>query len=289
MAEIEKDEVTGTETTGHEWDGIKELNTPIPRWWSWTLYACIVWGIGYVIAYPAWPLLSSATSGLLNYSSRGEVMSEIAQARAGNAKYIEQISAKSLTEISKDADLMSFAIAGGRSSYQVNCVQCHGTGAAGAKGYPNLNDDDWLWGGDLDAVYTSIAHGIRFETDEDTRTSEMPKFLSDGMLDAKQIDDVAEHVLALSKQDHDQAAAKRGAAVYEGNCGACHGANGEGDREQGAAKLNDAIWLYDGGKADIVASISYSRSGVMPAWGHRLDDVTIKKLTLYIHSLGGGE
>lgn len=191
MAEMEKDEITGTETTGHEWDGIKELNTPLPRWWLWTLVVCIIWGIGYVIAYPAWPLLSGATSGILGYSSRAEVMSEIAEARAGNAKYIDQIAAKPLSEVSKDADLMSFAVAGGRSAYLVNCVQCHGTGAAGAPGYPNLNDDDWLWGGKIDTVYQTIAHGIRFDADEDTRTSQMPRFLTDEMLDAAQINDVA--------------------------------------------------------------------------------------------------
>jgi cytochrome c oxidase cbb3-type subunit 3 len=289
MAEIEKDDVTGTETTGHTWDGIKELNTPLPRWWLWTWYISIVWGIGYLIAYPAIPLFDSVTPGLLGYSSRAEVMAEIDEARAGNAKYLDRIAELPLEEIAKDADLMSFAMAGGRSAYAVNCVQCHGTGAAGAPGYPNLNDDDWLWGGSLEEVSTTIAHGIRFDSDDDTRTSEMPRFGADQLLEPAQIADVANYVSSLSKQEHDAAAAERGAEIYSENCLSCHGENGKGDREQGAAKLNDAIWLYGGRTDQIIASVSNPQNGVMPAWGHRLDEVTIKLLTLYIHSLGGGE
>jgi cytochrome c oxidase cbb3-type subunit 3 len=289
MAEIERDEITGTETTGHTWDGIKELNTPLPRWWFWTFMVTIAWGVGYMIAYPAIPLVEKATDGILGYSSRGEVMAEIAEVKAGNAKFLDQIAELPLQEIADNSDLMAFAVAGGRSSYAVNCVQCHGTGASGAPGYPNLNDDDWLWGGSLEDVRFTIAHGIRFETDDDTRTSEMPRFLADEILDADQIGDVADYVLSLTNPDHSPEAAKRGAAIYEEQCVACHAENGNGDREQGAAKLNDAIWLYGGTREDIINTISYSRKGVMPAWGHRLDDVTIKKLTLYIHSLGGGE
>lgn len=289
MSEKEVDNISGTETTGHVWDGIKELNTPLPRWWLWTFYATIIWAFGYMIAYPAIPLVKGATTGLLGYSSRAEVAQEITEAKAAQAGFLDKISTLSLEEIRKDADLFQFAVAGGRSAFSVNCVQCHGSGASGAKGYPNLNDDEWIWGGTLDAIYTTLVHGARFESDEDTRVSDMPAFGRDGILDSAQINDVAEQVLALSGQDHDAAAAERGAILFEENCAVCHGDQGEGNAELGAPALNNAIWLYGGDKASIVETITNARRGVMPAWGHRLDEPTLKQLTLYVHSLGGGQ
>jgi len=289
MSNIEKDDVTGMDTTGHEWDGIKELNTPLPRWWLWTFYICIVWAVGYMIAYPAIPLVSDATKGLLGWSSRNDVAVAMSEAHQAQSGMLDKIASLSVQDISADEDLRTFAVAGGKSAFAVNCSQCHGSGAAGGPGYPNLNDDDWIWGGDLDAIYTTISHGIRHEPDEDTRVSDMPAFGKDELLEKAQIEDVAEHVLSLSKLDHNAEAAARGVELFAENCASCHGDDGGGDRDLGAPALNDAIWLYAQNRADIVAQINGPKHGVMPAWADKLGDVTIKKLAVYVHALGGGE
>jgi cytochrome c oxidase cbb3-type subunit 3 len=277
------------ETTGHEWDGIKEYNNPLPRWWLWTFYVTIIWSIGYWIVMPAWPLLSSYTEGLFGYTNRKAVMAEISQAQAAQGKYLERIRTASLEEIRADRDLLEFALAGGRSAFAVNCSQCHGSGGAGFKGYPNLNDDHWLWGGTLKDIQATITHGIRSELDDKTRQSEMPRFLADGILKAAQVNDVAEYVLSLTNRATDKPAADRGRKIFAEQCVVCHGTGGEGKTELGAPRLNDPIWLYGGDKETIVATVSNSRRGVMPAWGGILAPETIKKLTVYVHSLGGGK
>lgn len=289
MSKIETDEVTGTATTGHEWDGIKELNTPLPRWWILTFYATIVWALGYTILYPAWPLLTKATPGILGYSSRAEVAAEIAAAQAAQAQWLEKIRTSSLEEIVKDRDLLPFARAGGAAAFKVNCVQCHGSGAAGSPGYPNLNDDDWLWGGTLDQIHASLQNGIRFSLNSETRDSRMPAFGADAVLTPEQKFDVANFVVSLSGGEADAAAASRGEPVFAGNCVACHGDRGQGDREFGGPNLSDQISLYGADLAAIMAQIQKPRHGVMPAWGGRLDQATIKQLAIYVHSLGGGE
>jgi cytochrome c oxidase cbb3-type subunit III len=289
MASREKDNISGTETTGHEWDGIKELDTPMPRWWLWTYYATIVFALGYVIAYPAWPLISGATPGLLGYSSRAELVKEVDTARMAQSAQLEQVKVLPLEDIRKDADLLQYAVAGGRAAFRVNCIQCHGSGAAGSKGYPNLNDDDWLWGGTLDQIHTTLQHGIRFTADPDTRQSPMPAFGADEILKPEQINDVSEYVLKLSGQAFEAEAATRGITVFAENCVACHGEAGEGNRDFGGPRLTDPIALYAADKAAIVAQVSRPRHGVMPAWNTRLDEVTIKQLAIYVHSLGGGE
>ena len=289
MSDKEIDEISGTETTGHEWDGIKELDTPLPRWWLWTFYATIVWSVAYVIAYPAIPLATEATRGLLGYSSRAAVDAELADIQAERAAVTEKIAATSLEEIRNDEALFQFATAGGESTFKVYCSQCHGSGAAGSPGYPNLNDDAWIWGGTLEDIETTLIHGIRYEGDDDTRISEMPAFGADDLLDREQITDAAEFVLSISGQEHDVAAAERGADVYAENCASCHGEAGEGLPELGAPRLNDPIWLYGGSRDEIIAQINRPRHGVMPAWGQRLDAGTIKQLAIYVHSLGGGQ
>lgn len=289
MSKKEIDAISGTETTGHEWDGIKELNTPLPRWWLWTFYLCIIWAIGYTIAYPAWPLISTNTKGLLGYSSRSDVAAEMAAAEIGRAGVLQKIASMDVDQIAADADLTRFAIAAGRSAFLVNCVQCHGSGATGAPGYPNLNDDDWLWGGTLQDIFLTINHGARFDADDDTRISEMPAFGRDELLDRAQIEQVANFVLSLTGKDHDAAMAAEGATVFADNCAACHAEAGTGDAEFGAPNLADAIWLYGDTKDQIIAQISAPKHGVMPAWGARLGETTIKELAVYIHSLGGGQ
>ena len=285
----EVDEFSGTETTGHTWDGIKELNTPLPRWWLWTFYATMIWGLAYMVAYPAWPLVSSATKGVLGYSTRGAVEQAIADARAAQSDNISRITELPLEDIKADEDLLRYAVAGGKSAFLVNCSQCHGSGAAGGANYPNLNDDDWIWGGTLEAIETTLKHGIRYSLDEETRVSEMSAFGADEILSREEIEKAAEHVLALAGLDHDAALAAEGATVFEDNCAACHGEAGEGNHELGAPALNDAIWLYSGEREAVISQITKPKQGVMPGWQSRLDPTTIKQLALYIHGLGGGE
>ncbi len=282
--EKERDEFSGTETTGHNWNGITELDTPMPRWWLWTLYLTIIWGFGYMILYPAWPMISGATPGVLGYSSRGEVAADIAKFNEMNAPLDTAIVAAELTEIASDADLRNYAINGGGAVFRTYCSQCHGAGAAGAPGYPNLLDDDWLWGGDVEAIHQTIAHGIRSDTDDDTRYSEMPAF--DDILSDEEVTNVAAYVGALSGgvgADHP------GAEVFADNCASCHGDDGLGMRDQGAPNLADAIWLWGGSPEVIEATVRYSRYGQMPPWTGRLTEAEIRQVAVYVHSLGGGE
>ena len=290
MAEKKRiDEPTGTETVGHEWDGIEELNTPLPRWWLWTLYATIAWGVAYTVAYPAWPLISEATAGVLNWSSRDELKKEMAEVDARKAPVLNAIANIPVERLQGNPELFQAAVEGGRAAFKVNCVQCHGSGAAGSKGYPNLNDDDWLWGGDIRSIHYSIEHGVRNPDHEQTRMSQMPAFGRDGLLQQNQIDDLTAYVRVISRQEPASAAAQRGAALFPDNCATCHGADAKGTRQLGAPNLTDAIWLYGGDTASIRKSISDARYGVMPRWGGRLDTATVNMLAVYVHSLGGGE
>ncbi len=279
------DDVTGIDTTGHEWDGIKELNNPLPRWWLWTLYICIVWAIGYTIAFPAWPLLSSATTGVLGFSTRGQVADEIAAVDAANAEVSQKLAAADLSQLPSTDPAYSYGVQGGRSVFIAHCSQCHGSGAAGNKG-PNLLDDDWLWGGTVEDIEYSVRHGIRNETD-DARYSEMPAF--GDIFEEAEIVATTEYVLQISGQEHDAELATLGAELFADNCTSCHGESGEGMREMGAPRLSDAIWFYGGDRETVYHSIKYARYGVMPAWGLRLDEDEIKAVTLYVHQLGGGE
>ena len=282
-----KDDITGVDTTGHTWDGIEELNNPLPRWWLWCLYLTIIWGVGYSIAYPAWPMISGATAGLLGYSTRAEVAAQISEVDAQNAEVSAKLAAADLTTLSQDDPAFHYGIAGGAAVFRTNCSQCHGSGAAGAKGYPNLLDDDWLWGGDLTAIEATIRHGIRNDQDDDARFSQMPAFGE--ILESGDIKLTVEYLLALSGQDHDAEKAAKGAPLYADNCASCHGDTGLGDKEQGAPNLTDAIWLYGGDAETLYDSIKYARFGVMPAWGPRLSETDLKAVTLYVHQLGGGE
>ena len=289
MSDKQIDEFSGVSTTGHEWDGIKELDNPMPRWWLIVYYATIVWAVAYMIAYPAWPLLRTATTGLLGYSSRSEIKTELDAAKASKADYIAAIASRSVTEILADEKLRTFAAAAGAAAFKVNCVQCHGSGAQGSPGYPNLNDDDWLWGGTPQEIQQTITHGIRYAEDPNTRVSEMPAF--GDILKPKEINDVANFVASLSGKAENASPADiaAGKEIFAQNCAACHGDNAKGNHEVGAPNLTDAIWFYGSTPAAIAAQVRSPRHGVMPAWGVRLGDTTVKELTVYVHSLGGGE
>ncbi len=280
-----KDETTGVETTGHNWDGIEELNNPLPRWWLWTLYLTIIWGIGYTIAYPAWPMINGATKGLLGYSTRAEVAKDIADHHDKNADLVLALTDSELDAV--DDDLLRYAVARGGSVFRAQCSQCHGSGAAGAVGYPNLLDDDWLWGGTKSEIAYSITHGIRNESDFDAHWSQMPAF--EDALEKTEIDAVVEYVIGLSSTDVEGDLVQLGAQIYSENCAVCHADNATGDASIGAPNLADAIWLYGSDRQSIATSVREARFGVMPAWGQRLSDEDVRAVTLYVHGLGGGE
>jgi cytochrome c oxidase cbb3-type subunit 3 len=277
------------ETTGHEWDGITEANRPLPKWWLWTFYATIVWAIGYWLLMPSWPLVSTYTKGFLGYSQRERVAEQVAAAKAAKAVYRDKIASMDLASIVADNELLNFALAGGEAAFGDNCAPCHGRGAQGAFGYPNLRDDSWLWGdGSLDAIHTTISHGIRAD-DPKTRMNQMPAFGRTGMLTEAKISDVADYVLSLSGGGSgNQAAIERGSKIFAETCSPCHGADGKGNSAAGVPNLTDQLWLYAGDKATVMESIRNGRGGVMPAWSARLDPETIKELAIYVHSLGGG-
>ena len=280
-------------TTGHQWDGIEELNNPLPRWWVWIFYATIVWGIWYTIAYPAWPMLQSATSGYLGYSTRAEVAADIAAVEQANAGLMDELAVADLATVPSNTALHSFAVNGGAAIFRANCSQCHGSGAAGAKGYPNLLGDDWLWGGSVEEIAYTVANGIRNEQSPDARWTEMPAF--GDILSKEEIGQVVAHVRAISGQDADAALATAGETLFLDNCASCHGDAGEGSRDMGAPRLNDAIWLYGGDEAALTESVTMARFGVMPAWSdeHRsaggLSAAEVAAVSLYVHQLGGGE
>ncbi len=284
----EKDAITGMETTGHEWDGIKELDTPLPKWWVLTFYVTIAFALIYSLLYPSWPGIHSYFHGLLGYSQRAVLDTRLKEAVAQHAPMVARIKAASLKDIEGNPDLLNFALAGGHAAFADNCQPCHGPGGGGSKGFPNLTDDDWLWGGDLANIHQTIAFGIR-NSNPKSRQSDMPRFGADGLLKAAQIDDVAEFALSLTGRATDKAAAARGAALFADNCAICHGDKGQGNIEVGAKQLNNGIWLYGGDKAAIVQTITFARNSSMPAWSERLDDATIKMLAVYVHSLGGGK
>jgi cytochrome c oxidase cbb3-type subunit 3 len=286
------DEPTGTHTVGHEWDGIEELDTPMPRWWLLTFYACIVFAIGYTVVYPAWPGLHGATKGLWGWNSRVVLKDEIAGVNKSRAATLTAIAATPVEQLPANKALFDVAVRGGEAAFKVHCVQCHGSGADGIRmgsGYPNLNDDDWLWGGDLESLDYTITNGVRNPDVATTRTSLMPAFGKDGILTAVQVQDVATFVRTISRQEKSSRSAQRGAALFAANCAVCHGPDGKGSRSFGAPNLTDGIWLYGGDREAITQTVANSRHGVMPAWSKRLDATTIKMLAAYVHSRGGGE
>lgn len=283
MDEPRVDELTGRSTMGHEFDGIEELNTPMPRWWLWTFYLTIIWGIGYTIAFPAWPMISGATAGLLGYSTRGEVSADIAAHEASNAALVVELNAVDLAAFDPQSDLHRYAVARGASVFRAQCSQCHGSGAAGAIGYPNLLDNDWLWGGSLEEVTYSVRHGIRNEADFDARYSAMPAF--GDILAREEIETLVQFLPTMADADWNSA----GGILFTDNCAACHGDRGLGERSLGAPNLADAIWLYGSDDESLTETIANARFGVMPAWGQRLSEEDVRAVSAYIHSLGGGE
>ncbi len=280
----------GPQTTGHEWDGIAEYNNPLPRWWLYGLYATIVWAIGYWIAYPAWPLVSGYTGGLLGYSQRAAVLGEVeAVRRERDARGRAHLASASVAEIRADPALLRLALATGKAAFGDNCAACHGSAATGRVGYPNLQDDDWLWGGSPEEIERTIRYGARSGHGE-AHLGDMPAFGRDGTLKRDEVEAVASYVLALSgKPGVAGASTEKGADLFANTCAGCHGEAATGNPEMGAPNLTDGIWLYGSSPEQVVATVTNGRKGVMPAWDGRLDAATIKSLAVYVHSLGGGK
>ncbi|MEQ1818792.1 MAG: cytochrome-c oxidase, cbb3-type subunit III [Terricaulis sp.] len=292
MADRERDSVSGTETTGHEWDGVKELDTPLPRWWLYIFYACILAAVIYWVLMPAWPIGNGYTKGILGFSDRNNVAADVQALQSARAPMYERLANASTADIAADPELQEFARAAGESAFGDNCRTCHGAGGAGAPGYPVLADDVWIWGGSLAEIEHTLRVGVRSDHPE-TRMSMMPAFGRDHLLTTQQIADVTEHVVAISaasaRLHPDRAAAARGAIVYQEQCAACHGPTGAGDRAVGAPSLNDDVWLYGGSREEIQRQVEMGRGGVMPTWERRFDPGTLRALAYYVHEMGGGE
>ncbi len=286
MATIEKDSVSGQNTTGHEWDGIKELNTPLPKWWVYVFWATVVWAVAYWFLYPSWPTVNGYLKGSLGYSSRGELANELDIQKKARSAWLSKIEASDVAAIEQDKDLLRYAMAGGKIAFNENCAACHGVGGVGAYGFPTLADDEWLWGGTLADIEQTIKFGVR-NTNKDSRQSEMPKFGADGLLKDDQISAVADYVLSLASKAPAKGSA--GETVFTENCVVCHGEDGSGQAALGAPALNNQIWLYKGTKDAIVAQVTKPKHGNMPAWSERLEPSTIKMLAVYVHNLGGGK
>jgi cytochrome c oxidase cbb3-type subunit 3 len=301
------DQVSGVETTGHEWDGIKELNNPAPRWWVWVWIVSIVWAVGYWFVYPAWPtawpgfgsgevaeksgavqrVTTGATEGASGWTEYTKLAEEQKEIQARQDKYLERFQSASYEQVMQDPELHAFAVAGGNATFKDNCALCHGAGGAGATGFPNLNDDDWLWGGKIEDIDTTIRYGIR-SGHEQARDSLMPSFGKDEVLSKEEIDTVVDYVLALSGSEK-QATYDQGAEVFANNCASCHGDDAKGGRDFGAPNLTDAIWLYGGERADVYNTVFNAHAGVMPAWVGKLSEDRIRQVAVYVHELGGGE
>ncbi|KPQ07790.1 MAG: cbb3-type cytochrome c oxidase subunit III CcoP [Rhodobacteraceae bacterium HLUCCA12] len=278
-------------TTGHSWDGIEEYDNPMPRWWLWLFYLTIIWALIYMIFYPAWPLVTRATSGILGYSTRAEVAEDIDRFNERNEVWFDRLVEADLAEINDDRDLQSFAVNAGAAVFRAQCSQCHGTGGAGvqASGFPNLLDDEWIWGGGIEDIHQTVRYGIRNEDYPDARWSEMPAFGRDEILNDEQIDQVVHYVLQLSGQEADGELAEAGEGIYMDNCASCHGDNGDGDTFVGAPPLNTAVWLYGGSYEDIRETVVNARFGIMPGFDGRLRDAEIRAVAAYVHQLGGGQ
>ncbi|MCA8886999.1 MAG: cytochrome-c oxidase, cbb3-type subunit III [Hyphomonadaceae bacterium] len=292
MADRERDSVSGTETTGHEWDGVKELDTPLPRWWLYIFYACILAAVIYWVLMPAWPIGNGYTKGILGFSDRNNVAADVQALQSARAPMYERLAHASAADIAADPELQEFARAAGESAFGDNCRTCHGAGGAGAPGYPVLADDVWIWGGSLAEIEHTLRVGVRSDH-PDTRMSMMPAFGRDHLLSAQQIADVTEHVISISAASErlhpDRAAAARGALVYHEQCAVCHGPSGAGNRTVGAPSLNDDVWLYGGTREEIRRQVEMGRGGVMPTWERRFDPGTLRALAYYVHEMGGGE
>ena len=281
MAVREKDPVSGTELTGHEWDGIKEMDTPVPWASRWALWISIAVSVLFWVLYPSFPAVTGYAKGLLGYSSRAEVTAAVAEAESGREQAFAPFASEDIEALAADPSLEARYSSAISKLYADNCAACHTEDLQGQPGFPNLADAHWLWSGTPEEIEYTIRYGINALHDE-TRIAQMLAFGADGMIEKPQVKEVTEFVLSLSGQDHDAGLAEAGRVVFEDNCAACHGDGGRGGYENGAPDLGDGQWIYGGSREDIHRSVYHGRQGVMPAWEGRLSDAQIRMLTLYL-------
>ncbi|MDP1730920.1 MAG: cytochrome-c oxidase, cbb3-type subunit III [Devosia sp.] len=288
MSVGERDPHTGHMTTGHEWNGIKELNTPVPKPVWFFLVATFTFAVIYWVLMPAWPYGVNYTRGLLGLDQRTIVAENVRSAAIERSVWTDRIAAANLREIQADPRLMQVVREAGHALFGDNCSVCHGTDAGGGPGFPNLAQAPFLWGGDEETVQETIRVGINSEHPE-TRVSQMLAFGRDQMLARDDVKRVATYVRSLSQPeiasmaDKDELAA--GAQLFLDNCAACHGENAKGSTDAGAPDLTDRFWVYGGDETTVTASIHGGRMGQMPSWEGRLSDVQRKLLTLYVLDL----
>lgn len=274
-------------------DGIRELDSSPPRVWTVIYVTTFLASLWLVVAYPSIPWLShggpDGRVGLLGWSSRAELSAAAEQAATAEPTIQTRFEQAGIAEIEADPTLRSYGIAAGAAAFGTNCAACHGRDGRGNIGFPNLTDQDWLWGGTPEAIEHTLKVGIRWPGSEEARNSQMPAFGRLGALQRPQIQDLVHYVRSLSATPHDAAAAERAAPLFAENCASCHGERGQGNQDLGAPNLSDQTWLYGGSAAAITETLHASRAGVMPAFSGRLDEDTIRKLVVYVRSLGGGE
>ena len=265
------EKIGGGADTGHVWDkDLREYNNPLPRWWLWLFYITVVFAIGYLVLYPG----LGSFPGVKGWTSSGQYQTERAAAEAKANAYLAQFASMTVPQLAADPKAMATA----RNLFQVNCAMCHGSDGGGAKGFPNLTDKNWQWGGDPDTVVQTITAG---------RIAAMPAW--GPVLGAQGVDQAEAYVEQLSGQPHDAALAAAGRTVFETNCAACHGVDGKGNPLVGAPNLTDDVWLYGGDPATLKQTIEAGRNGQMPAFGDRLGAERVRLLAAYaIHLSDSG-
>lgn len=289
MAEVERDPLTGRETTGHEWNGIKELDTPVPRGVLMFLVVTHVWAIFWWFMVPAWPLGVTYTKGLLGIDQQTTVEARIFEGQQQRSAWTTQLEDEPYDAILADEALMTTVRHTGRQLFGDNCAACHGRDGRGRANYPDLTDDDWLWGGGPELIEQTMRVGINTAHPE-SRVAQMPAFGRDEMLDREQVRSVAAYVYSLTHADYSTPEnvdrIDAGREVFATTCAACHGEGAQGDVEVGAPNLTDASWVYGGDLDTIIASVHGGRQGHMPTWDERLTTAEIRTLAVYVHDLG---
>lgn len=281
----EVDGVSGRETTGHEWNGIKELDTPVPRGVLLFLIVTHIWAIAMWFLLPTWPLGTTYTKGLLGVDQRQTVNARVAEAQQARAAWTRRLETEDYASLMKDPSLMAFVRSTGRQLFGDNCAACHGRDGRGRANYPDLTDDDWLWGGDPEHIEQTLRVGVNAPHPE-SRQGQMPAFGRDEMLTADQVKSVAAYVYALTHPEFASPRIAAGKEVFATTCVACHGEEGKGNRDIGAPNLTDRYWLYGGDLDTIIATVHGGRQGHMPTWDERLTKAEIRTLALYVHDLG---
>lgn len=290
MSEKERDEVTGEKTTGHEWNGIKELDTPVPRGILLFVIVTHVFAVIWWVLMPAFPLGWTYTQGVLGIDQFDSADQAIVETQMSRETWANAIMELPPEEVLADPVLMERVVDTGHQLFGDNCAACHGREAEGGIGYPDLTDNDWIWG---DGSVTAIADTLRVGINArhvDTRFAQMPAFGAQQMLSRPDVINVARYVYSLSNPDYSSAdtleSLQAGRETFATNCAGCHGEDATGFPQAGAPNLSDSAWIYGGELADVIASVHGGRVGHMPTWEERLTLTEIQALALYVYTLG---